>query len=99
MHLHFAVLGGEHNNISAIRLGRQGKNEVQVSTPELLSSEEFRHVYICHVCFGDQDIRVGLIGQEPFMKYTHKDPYDINFIGFSTGFGSTGVWEFCTFGK
>ncbi|XP_072024674.1 uncharacterized protein [Amphiura filiformis] len=94
-HMYEIVLGGSRNNISAIRLGRLCKNEVQVSTPGLLSPDSFRHIY---VSFAGQEIRVGHVGQEPFMKYTHKDPYDVKFIGFSTGFGSTGVWEFCTFG-
>ncbi len=90
------MLGGSRNNISAIRLGRLCKNEAQVSTPGILNSDMFRHIYIS---FAGQEIRVGHVGQEPFMKYTHQNPYDIKYIGFSTGFGSTGVWEFCTFGK
>ncbi len=91
------VLGAGGNTFSGIRLSKLGHTEVLEDTPDLLSSTEFREFFISFDGSGTLDI--GKKDQEPFMSYTHDEPYPIRFIGFSTGFGSTGMWEFLDFGK
>ena len=69
---------------------------VSADTQDLLNVTEFRHFY---VSFTDGHIRVGEVGKAAIMEYVHDKPFDVNHVGFSTGFGNTGVWEFDDFGK
>ena len=91
------VLGAGGNTYSGIRLSKLGHTEVAADTPDLLSASEFRDFFISFDHAGTLEIGRG--EQEPFLTYTHSDPYPIRFIGFSTGFGSTGTWEFPDFGE
>ena len=89
------VLGAGGNTFSAIRLGKLGDTVASADTPDILNPAEYRHFY---VSFQNGDISIGQVGDRPLMEYTHDSPIPVNFVGFSTGFGNTGVWEFCDFG-
>ena len=58
----------------------------------------------CIVVFGffsptDGLVKVGIVGELPFMSHKFETQLTIHYIGISTGWGSTGTWTFCGFGK
>ncbi|XP_046377746.2 uncharacterized protein LOC124149944 [Haliotis rufescens] len=87
------LIGGWHNTRSVIRTGKQFNSRVEARhTP--LSSTQFRDFWIS---WEDGVISVGagkVVGVEMFMTWTDPTPHPVNYIAVSTGWGSTGLWEF-----
>ena len=93
------VIGGWSDTRSTIRQGaQQDFSDFQPqNTPDLLDIGVFRQFTIS---WAEGRILVYKSGEsQPFLDYTHATPFPINFIGFTTGFGSTGEFIFCAFGK
>ncbi|XP_072019677.1 uncharacterized protein [Amphiura filiformis] len=87
------VLGGWKNNKSVIRSCKQCSPLAEASTPDLLMSPtEDKHFY---VTFEGSVINVGIVGMAPILTHQFDEEPTINFIGISTGWGSTGQWTFC----
>lgn len=66
---------------------------------QFLNQDELRHFWIDFSSNGE--IAVGRNYTEiSFMHWTDAvDPLTVQFIGYSTGYGSTGFFRFCNFGK
>ncbi|XP_072020010.1 uncharacterized protein [Amphiura filiformis] len=89
------VLGGWSNQESAIRDCQQCGDQTHESTPNLLSPDEDRHF---NISFTDGYVQVGLVGEEPIMSHQfNPDEFQFNYLGISTGFGSTGNWTICNY--
>ena len=43
--------------------------------------------------------QVGREANEYFMTWQDPNPLDVSYVGYSTGFGSTGVFKFCNLSK
>ncbi|XP_072018635.1 uncharacterized protein [Amphiura filiformis] len=87
------VLGGWKNTKSVIRSCKQCSPLAEASTPDLLMSPtEDKHFYIT---FEGSVINVGIVGMAPILSHQFDEEPIINFIGISTGWGSTGQWTFC----
>ncbi|XP_046325976.2 uncharacterized protein LOC124110679 [Haliotis rufescens] len=87
------VLGGFSNTRSIIRNSRQGTNRVETFHSPL-SSTEFRDFWIS---WEGGVISVGTgttVGAGQFMTWTDPAPYDVNYLAVTTGFGSSGSWQF-----
>ena len=92
------VISGWGNMQSVIRRCIQCDNEVTVSTPGYLSPDEFRGFWIKY----DQTtgvLQVGREGNAYFMQWQDPNPLDVEYVGYTTGFGSTGVFRFCNLSK
>ncbi|XP_077866401.1 uncharacterized protein LOC144354127 [Saccoglossus kowalevskii] len=88
------VIGGWGNSQSVIRRSKQGFNQVAVYTPGILSSSEFRGFWLT---WQNGKIKVGKAGKvDSFMHWTDPNPLVVSFIGYCTGWGSTGVFSVCT---
>ncbi|XP_077862604.1 uncharacterized protein LOC100373394 [Saccoglossus kowalevskii] len=88
------VIGGLENSQSFIRRSKQGEDLAIAITPKMLSPSEFRGFW---VTWDNGIIKVGRAGEtEPFMQMEDPNPLTINYIGYSTGWGSTGVFYVCT---
>ncbi|KAL7630887.1 UNVERIFIED_CONTAM: hypothetical protein RMT77_018826 [Armadillidium vulgare] len=85
-------LGGWENQKSAIRLNKDRDQTVTVvETPSFLCADDEKTFYIT---FKDGVFRVGQQGNlEPFMEYTHTEPYKITHYGYCTAWGATGKWK------
>uniref|UniRef100_A0A3P9P539 C3 and PZP like alpha-2-macroglobulin domain containing 8 n=2 Tax=Poecilia reticulata TaxID=8081 RepID=A0A3P9P539_POERE len=88
------VLGGRQNTRSWISLGKMGEPLVSVSTPGMLSWDEFRSFWISW--------RGGLVqvghGLHPsnesiILQWAGQFPGQVQHIGFSTGWGSVGEFK------
>ena len=90
-------LGGTENTTSVLRYGRDKQEVARSPTSLLLSDDEFRHFYIS--IDPRKPIQVGEVGKKPMLKHKAEVPFHVNFVGFATGNGVDGVFEFCTFGK
>ncbi|XP_038077198.1 lymphocyte antigen 75-like [Patiria miniata] len=89
------IIGGWTNGNSAIRRCGQCTNEVYISTPNFLSANEFRGFWI-NYDLGTGKLDVGKEGQGTwFMTWTDPQPLDVKYVGYSTGFGFAGEFEFC----
>ena len=86
------VIGGWGNTQSVIRRSKQGNTKIEASTPSILSPTEFRGFWIT---YNNGVIKVGKEGQAAFMEWTDPTPLPVNNIGYSTGWGSNGQFEFC----
>ncbi|XP_077993135.1 C-type mannose receptor 2-like [Glandiceps talaboti] len=87
------VIGGWSNTHSAIRRCGLCAEEVYVVTDNIVSATEFRAFWITFV---NGKISVGKDGEPAFMEWTDPDPVDINYIGYTTGWGSNGEFILCT---
>ncbi|XP_071084712.1 uncharacterized protein [Haliotis cracherodii] len=87
------VIGGWGNTQSVIRTGMQHANRVTVRhTP--LSASKFRDFWIS---WENGVISVGAgteVGVGRFMSWRDPSPHTVRFIAVSTGWGSTGLWQF-----
>lgn len=91
------VIGGWGNTQSVIRRCQQCGHEVEVQTIGILSGTEFRGFWITYDSTGL--ISVGKYGEGfPFMEWMDPNPFQINYVGYSTGFGSQGEFRFCNLG-
>ncbi|XP_019635213.1 PREDICTED: uncharacterized protein LOC109478195 [Branchiostoma belcheri] len=89
------VIGGWRNTRSAIRRRKQGPNLAFVSTPGINSPTELRTFWIN--CAPDGTISVGKGDDaQPFMSWRDPNPLRVSYAGYSTGWGSTGRWKFCS---
>ncbi|KAI8512312.1 hypothetical protein Bbelb_089510 [Branchiostoma belcheri] len=89
------LIGGWANTRSAIRRRKLGPNLAFVSTPGIDSPTEFRTFWIN--CAPDGTISVGKGGvAQPFMSWRDPNPLRVSYAGYSTGWGSTGRWKFCS---
>ncbi|XP_033127356.1 uncharacterized protein LOC117125080 [Anneissia japonica] len=86
------VIGGWGNTRSVIRRCKQCTNRVSYRSSDFLDLHEYRHFWIQ---FDDGVISVGYVGKAAFMTYTDPSPFEINFVGYSTGWGSNGSFLFC----
>ena len=95
-----AVIGGWSNKESIIRQGSQTTfpDFPRIPTPDLLNPEEFREFTISWAG-GQIAVYRAVNCSAPIIEYTHSNPFSIEYIGFSTGWGSTGEFLFCDFGK
>ncbi|XP_077996703.1 C3 and PZP-like alpha-2-macroglobulin domain-containing protein 8 [Glandiceps talaboti] len=85
-------IGGSMNSKSFIRRSKGGQNCVFANTPSILSPNEFRGFWIT---YNNSVIKVGKEGHAAFMEWTDPNPLPVNNIGYSTGWGSNGEFEFC----
>ena len=92
--LYEIVIGGWGNTRSVIRRCKQCEAHTTVETDHYLSASEFRMFWIT---FGNNGVIA--VGREdestPFMEWTDPDPLDIQYLGYSTGWGSSGEFRFC----
>ncbi|CAH1266418.1 CPAMD8 [Branchiostoma lanceolatum] len=88
------VIGGWANTQSVIRRTPQGKHHATTSTRRVVSPTEYRAFWI--TWSSDGTIGVGRGGEaQPFMQWTDPDPLLIQYAGYTTGWGSSGLWRFC----
>ncbi|XP_077861526.1 uncharacterized protein LOC144341898, partial [Saccoglossus kowalevskii] len=87
------VIGGNKNTQSFIRRCMLCENEVVEETPDILSADEFRAFY---VTWYDGYIKVGKRSEEPFMEWQDPDPLPVNYVGYTTGWGSEGEFQLCS---
>ncbi|XP_033108598.1 uncharacterized protein LOC117110106 [Anneissia japonica] len=85
------VIGGNTNTVSYIRRCAQCNSETS-TTNTVVSPYVFTKFWIS---FDNGLIRVGINGEDAFMTFQDQDPLDVYYIGFSTGFGSGGLFRFC----
>ncbi|XP_035689653.1 uncharacterized protein LOC118424952 [Branchiostoma floridae] len=88
------VIGGWSNTQSVIRRGKQGSNLVTASTPGINSREEYRKFRITWSSDGTIAVERRGETQWTFMQWTDPNPLPINYAGYSTGWGSDGLWKF-----
>jgi hypothetical protein len=92
------VLGGWGNTQSVIRESNQGRNQVVVPTPGLVSGDEMRPFW---ATANNGLIRVGrglTIGDDEFMRWQDPVPHAPAYVGIMDGWGSDGTWEMCHVG-
>ncbi|XP_077978612.1 uncharacterized protein LOC144434040 isoform X2 [Glandiceps talaboti] len=90
--LYEIVIGGWANTQSVIRRSKQGDHKAVAGTPDILSPNEFRGFWII---YNNGVIKVGKEGQAAFMEWTDPTPLPVNNMGYSTGWGSNGEFQFC----
>lgn len=83
-------IGGWDNQKSAIRLSK-GEDMIKVDTPDAVCCDEERKFY---VTFRNGHIRVGYQDSDPFMEWTDPEPWKVTHVGFCTGWGASGKWQF-----
>lgn len=88
------VLGGRQNTRSWISIGKMGDPLVSVSTPGILSWDEFRSFWIS---WKDGVIQVGhglhSTNESVILQWTGQFQGQVRYIGFSTGWGSVGEFK------
>ncbi|XP_033109626.1 uncharacterized protein LOC117110909 isoform X3 [Anneissia japonica] len=90
------VIGGWNNKKSVIRRCQQCENRtLYEKSLGFLNQNRYNQFWIRFV---NGEIAVGYIGDRAFMTYKDPNPLDINYVGYSTGWGSTGNFEFCGIG-
>ncbi|XP_033099726.1 uncharacterized protein LOC117103267 [Anneissia japonica] len=85
------VIGGNTNTVSYIRRCAQCNSETS-TTNTVVSPYVFTKFWIS---FDNGLIKVGINGEDAFMTFQDQHPLDVYYIGFSTGFGSGGLFRFC----
>ena len=86
------MIGGWCNTKSVIRRSKQGNPLTTSNTQSILDPKTFTTFIIDWDGSTLQVIKDGC--QNPFLVYTDDAPLTVNFIGFSTGFGSEGDFVF-----
>ncbi|KAJ8017844.1 C3 and PZP-like alpha-2-macroglobulin domain-containing protein 8 [Holothuria leucospilota] len=95
--LYEIVIGGWNNTQSVIRRCEQCSHLVTEATDLYLSANEFRWFWITFDSNGA--IAVGRKDESTsFMKWADPDPLEVQYLGYSTGFGSSGQFRFCCLG-
>ena len=87
------VIGGWGNSQSVIRRGSQGSNKDLKATHHILKSNEDRPFW---ADAKNGLVRLGkgkVIGSDIVMKWQDNKPFNPSYVGFMTGFGSTGIWK------
>ena len=88
------VIGGWANSQSVIRRGSQGSNKDLKATLNILKSNEDRSFW---ADAKDGLVRLGkgkVIGSDIVIQWQDNQPLDPSYVGFMTGWGSTGIWKF-----
>ena len=88
------VIGGWNNTKSVIRKGSQGSAKDERVTQSILSPNEDRPFW---ADAKNGFVRLGkgkIIGSDIVIKWQDNQSLDPNYVGFMTGFGSTGIWKF-----
>jgi hypothetical protein len=76
---------------STIRIN-SGREFVKVDTPQILHCTQARYFWI-NWRYGSIEVGRGqLIGWDKFMVYQPLELYDVQAIGYSTGYGFNGTW-------
>ena len=93
--LYEVVIGGNGNTQSFIRRTRLSSNEAVAETPDILNCNELRTFWIQwennHVEVGEGSV----LNEGRFINwYDTTDPHVITAMALSTGWGSTGDWQF-----
>nr|XP_006816218.1 PREDICTED: uncharacterized protein LOC102809517 [Saccoglossus kowalevskii] len=86
------VLGASGNTRSVIRRGSLSNEKKSVQTPGIVSMNEWRSFWIS---WSNGEIKVGREGEAPFIQWKDPDPLPVNFVGYSTGWGSEGEFRLC----
>lgn len=74
-----------------IRRNRTKPDKVEVDTPQILNSGEFRGFW---VRWDGGVVSAGREGELiPFMSWTDPEPFPVAFVGVCTGWGATGTWK------
>ena len=93
--LYEIVIGGWTNSNSAIRSFIPSENnEVKNPTPSILNSNEDRPFW---ADAKDGLIRFGrgnIIGNDIVLSWQDNQPHDTSYVGFMTGWGSSGTWNY-----
>ncbi|XP_078682431.1 uncharacterized protein LOC144916906 [Branchiostoma floridae x Branchiostoma belcheri] len=89
------VIGLWSNTKSAIRREKRGENRALVSTPAIISPTEYRTFWINLAPDGTISVGKGGVSQ-PFMSWRDPNPLRVSYAGYSTGWGATGRWKFCS---
>ena len=87
------VIGGWNNTKTVIRKGSQGSAKDERVTQSILSPNEDRPFW---ADAKNGFVRLGkgkIIGSDIVIKWQDNQPLDPVYVGFMTGFGSTGVWK------
>jgi len=93
-HTYEVVLGGWQNSRSAIRNKTQGMDWTDVSTPDILHCDEMRSFWISWE-YGLIMVGKGSkVGKNEVMHWLDPAPYSVHAISVSTGYESSGLWEF-----
>ncbi|XP_078660571.1 uncharacterized protein LOC144905067 isoform X1 [Branchiostoma floridae x Branchiostoma belcheri] len=91
--LYEIVIGGWWNAHSVIRRSHEGHIKATVATPGILSADELRGFWISWS--PDGTIAVGREGEgSPFLQWQDPNPLPFQYLGYSTGYGSTGQFRF-----
>ncbi|XP_066302793.1 EGF-containing fibulin-like extracellular matrix protein 2 [Branchiostoma lanceolatum] len=92
------VIGGWRNKWSVIRRRKQGPNLVEVRTQDILSATSYRGFWVSWSSYGT--ISVGRQGEtSSFMRWRDPDIQPIRYVGYTTGYRSTGYWRFCDYNE
>ncbi|XP_078667263.1 uncharacterized protein LOC144909086 [Branchiostoma floridae x Branchiostoma belcheri] len=89
------VIGGWTNTRSVIRRAPQGQSLTIVGTPAINSPSVYRTFWINWASDGTISVGKGGVAA-PFMSWRDPNPIRVSYAGYSTGFGSTGRWKFCS---
>ena len=87
------VIGGHDNSQSMIRRGSQDLDRDSKATLNILKSNEDRSFW---ADAKDGLVRLGkgeVVGSDIVIKWQDNQPLDLSYVGFMTGFGSTGIWK------
>jgi hypothetical protein len=94
MHAYEIVIGGSENKVTSIRNLTLAYPVVTVTTPDILDCNSFQKFW---VTWKDGIIQVGrglVPERQPIIVWQDPNPYTIRGIAISTGFGTSGSWEF-----
>ncbi|XP_038060742.1 C3 and PZP-like alpha-2-macroglobulin domain-containing protein 8 [Patiria miniata] len=92
--LYEIVFGSGFNQWADIRRCALCPSEVDVPAPGVVSGSQFRGFWVTF------DLHTGLLaaGREgqvtPIMQWVDPAPLDVKYVGFSTGWGSTGIFRY-----
>ncbi|XP_033105774.1 uncharacterized protein LOC117108037 [Anneissia japonica] len=90
------VIGGWSNSKSVIRRCKQCDNLVEKRKRDgFLDRQIYQNIWIT---FENGLIQVGYQGDDAFMEWRDNNPLPVNYIGFTTGWRSDGVFRFCDMG-
>ncbi|XP_066300036.1 MAM and LDL-receptor class A domain-containing protein 1-like [Branchiostoma lanceolatum] len=90
------VIGGWGNTQSVIRTPTAG-HQVTAQTQGINSPTQYQGFWISWA--SDGTIAVGRANEvSSFMQWVDPNPLPISYAGYSTGYGSTGQWRFCSAG-
>ncbi|KAJ8049150.1 C3 and PZP-like alpha-2-macroglobulin domain-containing protein 8 [Holothuria leucospilota] len=91
------VIGSYANRVSDIRRCSSCVDVAEHWETGIVTQDEFRRFWITFDCNGN--ISVGRNEEAtPLLQWTDPNPLTVNYMGYSTGWGSTGEFRFCDFG-